>query len=99
MFDKTSRYTNCEIATLKVTDPNSTTRELRYVRRRFIPLVDGMTVIAEHTVTQGDRLDNITAKYLGDPTQFWRICDANEMMKPEDLEENGRVIKIAMPKL
>jgi hypothetical protein len=99
MFDKTSRYANCEPVTLKVTDPDGTTRELRYVRRRFIPPVDGMTVIVEHTCTQGDRLDNITARYIGDPTQFWRVCDANEVMKPADLEETGRAIKIAMPRL
>jgi hypothetical protein len=97
MFDKSSRYANCEPATLTVTEPDGTTRELRYARRRFIPPVDGMTVLVEHTVTQGERLDNITAKYLGDPTQFWRVCDANEVMKPEELEDTGRAIKIAMP--
>lgn len=99
MFDKSSRYFNCETATLQVTDPDGTSREVRYVRRRFIPSTEGMTVVVEHTVTQCDRLDNTTAKYLGDPTQFWRICDANVVMKPEELEETGRAIKIAMPRL
>lgn len=97
MFDTTSRYANCEIATLITKEADGSTREVRYVRRRFIPPAEGMTVLVEHTVTQGERLDNITAKYLGDPTQFWRICDANEVMSPEELEEIGRAIKIAMP--
>jgi hypothetical protein len=96
MFEKTSRYAACEIATLQTTDPDGATREIRYVRRRFIPSAEGMTIIVEHPFTQGERLDNITAKYIGDPTQFWRICDANEVMTPEELEEPGRLIKIAM---
>ena len=25
---------------------------------------------------------NITARYLGDPTQFWRVCDANDVLDP-----------------
>jgi nucleoid-associated protein YgaU len=97
MFDPSSRYAKCGIATLSVTDPDGTAREIRYVKRRFIPLTEGMTVIVEHLVSQGERLDNITAQYLGDPTQFWRICDANEVMNPDELEEIGISIKIAMP--
>ncbi len=97
MFDKTSRYSECETATLQVTEPDGTVRELRYVRRRFVPPAAGMTVVVEHTVGAGERLDTITARYLGDPAQFWRLCDANGAMGPEELEETGRSIKIALP--
>ncbi len=97
MFDPTSRYAKCEIATLNIAGPDGTTREVRYVRRRFIPPAEGMTVVVEHTVIQGERLDNTTAQYLGDPTQFWRLCDANDVMNPEELEEIGRSVKIAVP--
>ena len=97
MFDPTSRYSQCETEKLKVTDPDGKIREIHYAKRRFIPPAAGTTVIVEHTVTQGERLDNITAQYLGDPTQFWRICDANEVMNPKELEEVGKAIKIAMP--
>lgn len=99
MFDQTSRYFAIETATLTTKDREGEPYTIRYKRRRFIPSAENMTTIVEHTVTQGDRLDNITARYLGDPTQFWRVCDANEVMKPEDLEEIGMVIKIAMPGL
>ena len=68
-----------------------------YKRRRFIPTVEGQTTLLEHSVTQGERLDNITARYLGDPTQFWRVCDANLVLCPEELEEVGRRITIALP--
>jgi hypothetical protein len=96
MFDRTSRYSQGEIRTLKIDETDGTSREVRYVGRRFLPPAESMTPIAEHIVTQGDRLDNITARYVGDSTQFWRLCDANEVMSPEELEEIGRPIRISM---
>ena len=55
-------------------------------------------LLLEHTVTEGDRLDNIAARYLGDPEQFWRICDANGVMRPDELTETvGRRLRITMP--
>ncbi len=96
MFDPTSRYYNVETVTRIVTDPDGTPRVLAYKRRRFIPPADGAATLVEHTVTQGDRLDNVTARYLDDPTQFWRVCDANNVLRPEELEEIGRVIRIAL---
>lgn len=97
MFETNSRYYNIQTATLTVTDPDGRSREIRYVLRRFIPPPEDMTILVEHAVTQGERLDNITARYLADPTQFWRVCDANDVLEPEELESTGRVIKIAMP--
>ena len=71
---------------------------MRYLKRRFIPSPEGMTTLVEHKVAQGERLDNITARYLGDPTQFWRVADANNVLRPEELtEEIGTLIKIALP--
>ncbi len=99
MFEPTSRYANVETATLTVTDEEGHTRVIAYKRRRFIPPSDSMIELLEHTVVQGDRLDNITARYLGDPTQFWRVCDANAALHPAELTgEIGRAIKIALPK-
>ena len=98
MFDKTSRYAQLETTTLTVTDADGTEREVRYVRRRFLPEADRLTTLVEHTVTEGDRLDNVAAKYLGDPVLFWNVADANNAMRPEELtEEIGRVLKIALP--
>jgi hypothetical protein len=100
MFDPTSRYHNLEKVTLIVRDSDGLPREIRYVKRRFIPSATGSTTLVEHTVTQGERLDNITARYLGDPTQFWRVCDANNVMEPNELTDTpGTRIKIALPKL
>jgi hypothetical protein len=93
-FSPTSRYYSTETATYETADG----KMIRYVRRRFIPQPDRFTLIQEHVVTQGDRLDNITARYLSDPEQFWRICDANTAMRPDELtEEIGRRIRITLP--
>lgn len=95
-FDPDSRYFNVETVERIVTDPDGNERLIRYKRRRMIPSYEGHPVLAEHRVTEGDRLDNITARYLGNPTQFWRLCDANIVLDPEELEEIDRVVRIWM---
>ena len=95
MFDTTSRYYEIDSATLTVTGADGTPRLIAYKRRRFIPSADSFTTVVEHTVAESERLDLITANYLDDPTQFWRICDANGCLRPDELEQIGRVIRIA----
>lgn len=101
MFDPQSRYAALETATLTTADGPGGTREVRYVRRRFLPPpATRAEALAEHTVVAGERLDLITARYLGDPTQFWRVCDANRVTHPRELtDEIGERIRIAMPRL
>ena len=99
MFEPTSRYYPIETAKMTITDRDGQTRVIAYKRRRFIPSLDGTVTIVEHLVTAGDRLDNITARYLGDPVQFWRVCDANLALEPDELtDEPGESIRIALPK-
>ncbi len=100
MFDSTSRYYNFETATLNMLDSEGNVREVKYIRRRFIPRQSDETTLVEHTIAEGDRLDNVTAKYLGDPLQFWRVCDANNAMNATELtEEVGTVVHITLPQL
>jgi hypothetical protein len=99
MFDTSSRYYAIETAIIRVPDGEGGEREIRYVRRRIIPSAENLTTLVEHTVAQGERLDQITGRYLGDPAQFWRVCDANNVRQPEELEETGRMITIALPNL
>jgi hypothetical protein len=94
MFPPTSRYADIAIATR--IDP--TGREVAYLRRRFVPAPEALFAPIEHVVVQRDRLDNVTARYLRDPEQFWRLCDANRAMIPADLTtEPGRRLRIPMP--
>jgi hypothetical protein len=96
MFDPTSRYYTIETATHVAEDG----REVAYKRRRFLPRADELTVVAEITLTQGDRLDLIAARLLGDAEQFWRVCDANAALNPFELAaEPGRVVLVAAPQL
>jgi hypothetical protein len=93
MFTSTSRYYSIETATIALHG-----RTIVYVRRRFLPQGDDMPLLAEVTVTEGDRMDVITARTLGDPEQFWRICDANNAMSPFALTEHpGRVLRVPIP--
>jgi hypothetical protein len=66
-----------------------------YLQRRFLPPIEPPIVPFEHTVSGGERLDNLTASYLGDPEQFWRICDVNPILHPDELiSEVGQRIRI-----
>ena len=98
MFDPGSRYAKVAEATLIVVAEGGEARTIRWKRRRFIPEDEGALVLVEHQVRDGDRLDHVTARYLGDPTQFWRVCDANGALRPDELVEvPGRRIKIVLP--
>jgi len=93
-FPPTSRYNGIDTATLETADG----RTIIYLRRRFLPPPERFALLQEHVVLEGERLDNITARYLGDPEQFWRICDANGAMRPEELTETiGRRLRITLP--
>lgn len=99
MFDPTSRYFALETSSISVKDRNGKEHKMAYKLRRFLPALENMTAMVEHTVKQGERLDNMTARYLGDPLQFWRLCDANNVFRPDELEMTGRQIKISLPNL
>lgn len=93
-FPPASRYYNIETTTLTTRDG----RTVVYLKRRFVPSPERFSLLQEHLVVQGDRLDNITARYMGDPEQFWRVCDANRAMRPDELTETiGRRLRITLP--
>ena len=93
-FSLSSRYRDVGITSLK----NNKEETIIYLRRRFLPKTENFFVVQEHTVKEGDRLDNLTHQYLGDPERFWQICDANDTLIPDELTENpdGK-IRITLP--
>lgn len=94
LFPPTSRYHGLQAAQHELADG----RKVAYVRRRFLPDPEGLSVIDQHEVTAGDRIDNLAARYLGDPLQYWRICDANRAVRPDELTAAaGRRLNIALP--
>jgi hypothetical protein len=94
LFPPSSRYFSVVATTLEGRDG----RVIVYLERRFVPPPQRFALLQEHVVTQGERLDNITGQYLDDPEQFWRICDANRAMRPDELTETiGRRLRITLP--
>jgi hypothetical protein len=95
-FPTDSRYYTSK--TLKYTAPNG--EMIAYLARRFVPQPDAAnySTIAQHTVKQGDRLDLLAAKYLGDPLLYWLLCDANGAIQPDALVATAaNVLIITMP--
>ena len=98
LFPPTSRYYGIETTTLELDGGPEGAYQILYLKRRFVPQAERFALLQEHAVEAGDRLDNITARYLGDPLQFWRICDANHALNPFDLTtEVGRRLRITLP--
>ena len=78
MFTTRSRYATVADAVYQGTDGRAT----RYKVLRITP---DTQAIQTHTVAQGDRLDLVAFQQYGDPEQFWRICDGNDALRPDDL--------------
>jgi hypothetical protein len=73
-------------------------RSIVYLARRFLPAADELSLVREHVVVEGDRLDNLAARYLGDPELFWRVADGNNAMRAGALtEEVGRRLRMTHP--
>jgi hypothetical protein len=103
LFLPNSRYAGIDTGTLKIPQSKSTAKTVEeqtiaYLRRRFVPPPERFALLQEYTVVEGDRLDNLAAKFVGDPEGFWQICDANGAMRPEELTEIvGRTLRITLP--
>ena len=70
-------------------------REVRYVGRRFTPSSERIEISGVHNVQAGDRLDLLGARYFGNPTQGWKILDANQVLDPRRaLSETGSRLAI-----
>lgn len=93
VFGPSSRYANIPTAKIVIGD-----QTIVYVQRRFCPHPETLAVVGLHTVMQGERLDHIAARELGDPEVFWRICDGNRATRPDELTETiGRRLAITLP--
>jgi hypothetical protein len=99
MFSR-SRYDGLPVAVVVVPDGDGGEREVAYLRTRTPGDPDAMTPAAWHRVGQHDRLDLVAATYLGDVGAFWRICDANRALDPDDLvapSAEGSVLVVPAP--
>jgi hypothetical protein len=68
-----------------------------YLSRRIIPQTSIYTQTQNYSVVIGDRLDNLAARFVGDPILFWMIADANGALDANSVTaEPGRVILIPL---
>lgn len=94
VFPPNSRYAG--IPTAEWSRPDGL--KISYVQRRFIPRPENFALLQEHVVVEDDRLDNLAAHYFSDPEQYWRLCDANGAMRPDELTETiGDKLRITLP--
>lgn len=94
VFPENSRYHGVETVTLE--QPGK--EPVAHLKRRFVPAPGRYSILREHTVVEGDRADNLAAQHLGDPELYWRLCDANVVMHPEELTETtGDKVLITLP--
>ena len=80
-YPQSSRYNG--VATTTITGADG--RVIAYLQRRIVPQPSAFGTLQVVTVQDGDRIDRLAAQYLGDPLAYWRLCDANGVLSPEDL--------------
>ena len=79
MFSANSRYA-------KQTIYIATTADGAQVPAVTLPIPPQSTDLAGyHPRNVGERLDLIAARFLADPTWFWKLCDANNTPVPDAL--------------
>jgi hypothetical protein len=84
MFDEKSRYKNQQEYEVK-------DRRGRAVKVVVVPNALAQTTLGFHLLKQGERADHLAARYINNPTGFWRICDLNDSMLLETLSEQKEI--------
>ena len=82
MFDQTSRYAGLPVGVIV----DGQGRERAYVTAREVPpAVMARAEDVVHVVGGDERQDRIAWQYLGDPTQYWQLADANGVVHPDEI--------------
>lgn len=93
-FAPDSRYHG--LPTAQTTLPDG--RTVVFVTRRFLPPPENFAQLHPVTVHAGERLDTLSARYIGAAAQWWRMADANGAMQPEALvAEAGARLRVTLP--
>lgn len=93
-FAPNSRYYGVPTVTTTLADG----RVVCHLTRRFVPPPEAFSVLQTYRVVQNDRVDSIAAKFFGDPLLYWRICDANRALAPQETTATvGDTVAITLP--
>ena len=90
MFAKGSRYEK----TSQAVHTDHLGRQIPFVLLRTFPPAAPARQL--HDVGVHERLDLIADHFFGGSQEFWRICDANRTLHPEDIETVGTRITIPL---
>jgi len=79
----------------QITLPDGT--PVAFLARRILPQPTIYLSVQNYVVAENDRIDNLAARFLGDPLLYWMICDANGVTDPDELTvQAGRSILIPL---
>lgn len=84
MFEKDSRYATATPYLVK-------DRRGRSVEVVPAPPAPAPSLLGYHSRKQGQRLDHLAAKYLGEATRWWLIAELASAMHPDALAEADEV--------
>jgi hypothetical protein len=84
VFSSSSRYASARTSTVRTARGDE-------VRAIQLPVRPRPAVDIVHTRADEQRLDHIAAHYLRDPTAFWRLCDAANVLAPDALAARREV--------
>ena len=89
MFFKGSRYEQVPEGVFK----DARGRQIPY---KLLRIIADAPSLQTRIVQSLDRLDMLAFQYYDDPEQFWRICDANLAIIPDELLEVGKRLLIPL---
>lgn len=76
MISSASRYASSQVVALS--------QDGQVVNVIVLPQPQPVTIsYVTHMLTDTDRLDKLANSYYGDPTQWWRIANANPELDPD----------------
>lgn len=93
-YPRSSRYAGVEIGVHRAADGS----EVKYAKRRLLPtLTDTDQDTVPHTVSAGERADQLGQRYFGESGQWWQIADVNPVLDPRELtDEPGEDIAVPL---
>jgi len=85
-----SRYRNLTV--IAPPGPNGATPQVFALRE-----IGERPAVLEHVVMEGERWDQLAARFYGDPTRYWLLMDANQdELNPLNLLRAGRRLRVPL---
>jgi len=80
------RYEKCKTA-IQIENGEA----IQYLERRFLPKGEEIGFVGETQIGDGERLDQLANRTVGDPLLYWKLADANNAMNPYSLVDSPTI--------